>query len=69
MALNEVFHTEIGKPDQEVERTVAHRNQSILRTLCLEMGRTGPLTLENIMVSPLLMGIMNLAKTMPAMQA
>ena len=70
MALNEVLHTKIGQSDQQVERTIAHRNQSILEdSSCGKETVTSFLTLENMMVSPLLIGIINLAKTMPAIQA
>ena len=71
MALDEVVRAKISQPDQQVERTIAHRNQSILEnSSCKEQGggEKAP-TLENMMVSPLAAGIINLAKTMPAMQA
>ena len=71
MTLNEVLHAKIGQPHQQVERTIAHRNQSVLKdsSCSFKEAARRTLTLENMMVSPLLIGIINLAKTMPAIQA
>ena len=71
VTLNEVLHAKISQPDQQVECTIAHGNQGILEDSSFkEQGGSKRVpTLENMMVSPLLIGIINLAKTMPAIQA
>ena len=56
MALNEVLHAKIGQPHQQVERTIAHRNQSVLeKSRCsFKEAARRTLTLENMIVSDLI---------------
>ena len=76
VALDKVLHAQISDSNEEVESSISHCDQGILGKRfsrayisALEETEEKEITLEKMMVSPLLMGIMNLAKTMPAIQA